>query len=126
MRAFSSFVAAICVALALSPSVSYAGQVGIDPAGQITWQSTQCPEPPSLNVPEMESEAPAESLNELVGHHNQHVAQIQATMDCLRRESEADASAAAQSITDAAQMRIHALAQESARSSAWLRHRQQN
>ncbi|QQR69179.1 MAG: hypothetical protein IPI58_00360 [Alphaproteobacteria bacterium] len=94
--------------------------------GQIVWQPTQCREPTPLNLPEMGSESPAESLNELVARHNQHVAETQATMECLRKEAETDASAAAAAISHSAEMRIESIRRESEQSAAWLRHRQQN
>jgi hypothetical protein len=75
--------------------------------GKASWQSTQCKEPaapPSLL--KAHHETSAEKMNVLMTQYNAYTQQMQAYMDCIASEAQADSNTANQAITGAAQAMI--------------------
>lgn|GEM_PF-795933 len=102
MRPVSLIVFLLGLALAMP---ALAGSASITD-GRGNWQSTKCmqPKPPAAMM--HDPEAAADSLNERINQHNQYVAEAQAYMNCVSQEAQADANAAGQVITSAAQALI--------------------
>lgn len=86
---------------------AWAGTISV-PDGQMKWQSNQCtaPQPPA-SLTAADSETAADDMNVLVTQYNQYANQTQAYMDCLSKESQADANAASQTILQAGRTAIN-------------------
>jgi hypothetical protein len=83
-----------------------AGTVTTD-NNQVTWQSTQCTAPAQpASVVSADRHSKADDMNKRVTAYNEYVTQVQAYMDCVSKEAQADASNANQSITGSAQKQI--------------------
>src|SRR5262249_47024047 len=99
---FSVFLAAVL--LIATPAM--AGNV-TSTDNQVSWQSTQCKAPKApASVAAADRHSKAEDMNKRVTAYNEYVQQVQAYMDCVSNEAQADANSANQSITGAAQKQI--------------------
>ncbi len=79
--------------------------------GQVNWQSTQCTPPASpapVVVPSRHHAPPneAEDVNRRVTAYNDYTSKVQAYMDCISNEAQADAKSISDAIAASAQHTI--------------------
>jgi hypothetical protein len=101
-HSFAFVVAGICL-LAVP---TFAGDVTMT-NGQTVWKSTQCTAPvipPVLNG--VGSEDTADDVNTRVTQYNAYINLVQAYMNCMSNESQADATHASDAVLTAAQAQI--------------------
>ena len=116
MRPVSLLVLFLGLVLAMP---AFAGNTTVND-GRGNWQSTKCSPPKTPAAMAHDPEAAANDLNERIAQHNQFVAEAQAYMNCVSQEAQADADAASQVVTRAAQAIIQQMQSQVASSGALL------